>query len=54
MKRVSISENVIVSLLNYVATKPYSETAQLINSVNEDIQIIEEVKKVTKPVKKDK
>lgn len=40
MRRISIEKNLAESLLNFLATKPYSEVWQLIQMLQRDIQPI--------------
>lgn len=42
MTRVSIDKNLAESLLNYLATKPYSEVWQLIGALQQDIKPVPE------------
>ena len=42
MTRVSIDKNLAESLLNYLATKPYSEVWQLIGTLQHDIKPVPE------------
>lgn len=40
--RFSLAENVINASLQYLATKPYNEVAQLISAIQQDIKAVEE------------
>lgn len=41
--RFSIDKTLLEQMLNYLATKPYNEVAQLISSVQQDIKVVEEL-----------
>jgi hypothetical protein len=38
-----ISENIINSVLAYLATRPYQEVANLINAIHQDVEPIVEI-----------
>ena len=40
--RFSIDKTLLEQMLNYLVTKPYTEVAQLITNVQQDIKVVEE------------
>ena len=49
--RFTIDKTLLEQMLNYMATKPYSEVAKMIANVHQDIKVIEdEPPKQTDPV----
>jgi hypothetical protein len=40
--RFSIDKTLLEQMMNYLATKPFNEVAQMITNVQQDIKVVEE------------
>lgn len=40
--RFSIDKTLLEQVINYLATRPYNEVAQLISAIQKDIMVVEE------------
>lgn len=40
--RFTIDKNLLEQMINYLVTRPYTEVAQMIASIQQDIKVVEE------------